>query len=254
MDTLASKVQAELGNADNLYYDLDTAHIDLAVKDQYVARHLKRLELSFDMMDGLTPFVVADLGTAGAYHPELKKKFPGAKFHFSGPTEGKWEDHWFDIDLEWAPLPIEDNTVDIVMLFEVIEHFYEDPMYVLAEINRVLKPGGQIFLTTPNIVSAKSIASALLGYTPMIYGKYIKVRGSRRHVHEYTPSTLKLLLDYAGLTGDIWTDNCYHKEMSHTLAFLEEHGFPINDRGDTIFGSCIKTGPVKERFPAGFYD
>ncbi len=32
---------------------------------------------------------------------------------------------------------------------EVLEHFTADPMFALAELNRVLKPGGFLLLTTP---------------------------------------------------------------------------------------------------------
>ena len=51
-------------------------------------------------------------------------------------------------DVENA-MPIKDCSVDIVWLSEVIEHIknYDN---LLNEIYRVLKPGGKLFLTTPN--------------------------------------------------------------------------------------------------------
>jgi ubiquinone/menaquinone biosynthesis C-methylase UbiE len=42
-----------------------------------------------------------------------------------------------------------DNTFDCVVSFQVIEHIQDDHTF-LKEINRVLKPGGQAYLTTPN--------------------------------------------------------------------------------------------------------
>ena len=46
---------------------------------------------------------------------------------------------------------IEDNSVDFVVTFQVIEHIEDDEMF-LQEIHRVLKPGGKVILTTPNVM------------------------------------------------------------------------------------------------------
>lgn len=45
---------------------------------------------------------------------------------------------------------LKDNSFDVVVTFQVIEHIRDDKFY-LEEIYRVLKPGGKVFLTTPNI-------------------------------------------------------------------------------------------------------
>lgn len=47
------------------------------------------------------------------------------------------------------PLPYPDATFDTVVTFQVIEHIADDALF-LQEIARVLKPGGQAFVTTPN--------------------------------------------------------------------------------------------------------
>ncbi|MFN3343781.1 MAG: class I SAM-dependent methyltransferase [Flavobacteriales bacterium] len=44
---------------------------------------------------------------------------------------------------------IADNTFDFVVTFQVIEHIQPDKEFV-KEIHRVLKPGGQLIVTTPN--------------------------------------------------------------------------------------------------------
>ncbi len=46
-------------------------------------------------------------------------------------------------------LPFENNTFDVVVSFQVIEHIDDDQAFV-GEIHRVLKPGGRLILTTPN--------------------------------------------------------------------------------------------------------
>ena len=56
------------------------------------------------------------------------------------------------IQAEVPPLKgIEDNSIDFVVTFQVIEHIKDDEMF-LQEIHRVLKPGGKVILTTPNIM------------------------------------------------------------------------------------------------------
>lgn len=46
-------------------------------------------------------------------------------------------------------IPLRDKTFDLVLVFEVLEHVIQ-PMAVLREVNRVLKPNGILFLTAPN--------------------------------------------------------------------------------------------------------
>ena len=56
------------------------------------------------------------------------------------------------IQSEVPPLKgIKDNSVDFVVTFQVIEHIEDDERF-LQEIHRVLKPGGKVILTTPNVM------------------------------------------------------------------------------------------------------
>lgn len=53
-------------------------------------------------------------------------------------------DHVCDI----TRIPLPDATLDAIVCTEVFEHVV-DPMAVLAEFSRLLKPGGKLFLTAP---------------------------------------------------------------------------------------------------------
>lgn len=53
------------------------------------------------------------------------------------------------------PLPYKDNSFDYVIFMEVIEHIY-NPSFVISEIRRVLRGGGRLVLSTPNILNIGS--------------------------------------------------------------------------------------------------
>jgi 2-polyprenyl-6-hydroxyphenyl methylase/3-demethylubiquinone-9 3-methyltransferase len=45
---------------------------------------------------------------------------------------------------------VEDNTFDVVLFTEIIEHITFNPITMWREIYRVMKPGGRMVITTPN--------------------------------------------------------------------------------------------------------
>ncbi|MFA4889369.1 MAG: class I SAM-dependent methyltransferase [Candidatus Omnitrophota bacterium] len=52
-------------------------------------------------------------------------------------------------------MPFADNSFDYVLLMEVVEHL-RNPYMVIPEINRVIKKGGFLILSTPNILNLES--------------------------------------------------------------------------------------------------
>jgi len=234
---------------------LDSAEIKLDVlpNNQYALGHLYRMEQTFNHLRNFvtgTETKVVDLGTNTIYHPELKDIFPVAELHFSG---GKKDPNWFSLNLETDKLPFEDNSCDVVLLLEVVEHFYEDPMFCIAEINRILKLDGLLVITTPNILSIRSVFASLCGYAPYFHAKYERFPNARRHVHEYAPYQLKDLVKSGGFAEHVWTENVYMKDIPALEQLLDAWGFPGQDRGDTLFCCSKKTGPVLNRYPSMLY-
>jgi SAM-dependent methyltransferase len=61
--------------------------------------------------------------------------------------------NYCECDLGREPLPFADNSFDFATYTDVIEHHAFSPKRVLAEIHRVLVPGGRLILATPNHAS-----------------------------------------------------------------------------------------------------
>lgn len=63
-----------------------------------------------------------------------------------------------------ARLPFDDESFDAMACVEGVEHI-ENPHLLAREANRILRPGGRLYITTPNILSIRSRLSYLLrGY------------------------------------------------------------------------------------------
>ena len=65
---------------------------------------------------------------------------------------------------------VEDASFDVVVCFEMIEHVTLEVAYeVLSGIARVLKPGGRLFLSTPNVHHPWSYLRSCTHVTPFCY-------------------------------------------------------------------------------------
>ncbi|MEM7227998.1 MAG: methyltransferase domain-containing protein [Planctomycetota bacterium] len=53
-------------------------------------------------------------------------------------------------DIESIELPIEDGSLDVIFMSEVLEHLV-DPWAVVQRMQRLLRPGGRCFASSPNI-------------------------------------------------------------------------------------------------------
>lgn len=104
--------------------------------------------------------------------------------------------HHFNIEKD--SFPFSDASFDIILFCEIIEHLLMDPLRVLHEIKRVLKPSGQLILTTPNVNRLENVARMLSGTN--IYDPYSAYGPYGRHNREYNKHELYLLLTYAGFS------------------------------------------------------
>jgi SAM-dependent methyltransferase len=131
----------------------------------------------------------------------IKKKYPNANFH----------------NITIPPIaPIEDNTLDSIVSFQVIEHIKDDLVY-LKEIYRILKPGGVALVSTPNIKKT-------LTRNPW-------------HIREYTPSEFKNLIskvftnfELKGIDGSDKFYKYYEKNKLSVQKFKKFDIFNLENR------------------------
>lgn len=141
-------------------------------------------------------------------------------------------------DLRTA-FPFGDARFDFVLNMEIIEHmsdieyghrtYYTGLRHCLAECHRVLRPGGIMFLSTPNAASAWVIQRALLHQPPWLY---------ENHFREYTPEELLHFVKTAGFDVlTMATEFVWHpeEEVGHILDFIKGNSYPEGHRGDVIF-------------------
>ncbi len=102
-------------------------------------------------------------------------------------------------DVEREDLPHGNESFDVVLCLEVLEHLSVDPMAMMAEVNRVLKGGGTFVLTTPNAVRYSNVVNIVLGEQPYGWAPYNGFDGNR-HNREYTPSEIERLFRAGGMT------------------------------------------------------
>ncbi|MFI1459331.1 class I SAM-dependent methyltransferase [Nocardia carnea] len=104
-----------------------------------------------------------------------------------------------------AALPLPDNTVDTVVNFQVIEHLW-DQVQFLRECLRVLRPGGELLISTPNRITFSPGRD-----TPL----------NPFHTRELNAAELTELLEEAGFRVELMT-GVHHGPSLRALD--EKHG------------------------------
>jgi ubiquinone/menaquinone biosynthesis C-methylase UbiE len=99
-------------------------------------------------------------------------------------------------DLATGPLPFEDQFFEAIFAGEIIEHLVDTSGF-LDELRRVLRPGGVVVLTTPNLASLENRLRLLCGRYPIWVEFALSDQG---HVRTYTLPTLRGHLRSRGFT------------------------------------------------------
>ena len=208
----------------------------------------------------ITPALASRLGygeVRGCYYGEPGRADLRVAESVGGERFACVVDH-FDAERDRFPYP--DAHFSTVLCCELVEHLASDPMRLMCEVNRILKPGGHLLLTTPNAASLRAVKAVLEGYHPGFYSAYLRPAqeaAEARHSREYTPREIELLLVNSGFevarleTGEF--RDLPHPEHAWVRHLLERYRLSTDLRGDGIYALARKTGAVKERYPDWLY-
>ncbi len=106
-----------------------------------------------------------------------------------------------------------DNTFDAIIVNHVIEHII-DPIALLLECYRILKPGGVLLAVTPNILSTSH----------KFFGQYWRGLEPPRHVYLFSELTLKEIAIESGFNNyQTWTTAAHGHYFALSSLELKKH-------------------------------
>ena len=181
-------------------------------KDLYYQIHVNRYQEIFNKIKSLNFSPGSKVLDIGCYPPYLLDFLTEQKFDTYGicsqhETVNRSKISILNIDND--SLPYKDDQFSLIVISEVLEHLTGDPVNILSEIYRVLKPGGYLLLTTPNVLRIQNIISLLIGKN--IYFGLDQLKNSSqksgtiyfRHNREYFSKELLILLKSSGFSKNI---------------------------------------------------
>lgn len=174
-------------------------------------------------------------------HPDGRREILTLPFH--------------NCNIETTRMPHPDAYFDVVIFCEVIEHLTEDPVKALLEIKRILRPGGMLILSTPNVSRLENVAKMIAGAN--VYDPYSGYGPYGRHNREYNKHEIWTLMRYCGFRFEKLFTADVHANMATAYADMAKVAPLINfrntDLGQYIFATMINDGPAPARLPGWLY-
>jgi SAM-dependent methyltransferase len=161
--------------------------------------------------------VVLDVGCGHKPYKNLVLSSPSRAEHYIGLDLP--DNIYGTPDLKWngKKIPLEEDATDSVLLTEVLEHC-PNPLEVLMEVRRVLKPGGFLFLTVPFIWPIHTVP---------------------HDEYRYTPFALRRIIEQAGFPNPkIEATGGRHAVLALTLGLWVRRR-PINSRGHVVVRAIL---------------
>lgn len=159
------------------------------------------------------------------------------------------EERRFNLEIHQWPYP--DGEFDLVISCETFEHLGLDPMHAYAEANRVLAPGGRLFVTVPNGMALSNGLRYLDGRQANSFPVYRPEGYALRHCREPTPREVGSLMRAAGFEPEFIETINIEKVAPGGLAMvvLGLLARPLKLRRELLVARGIKRGPVADRYP-----
>lgn len=182
--------------ASSAYHDrlLDRCSSEFAVQSAIADQHIKMLRHFRPNLSGLT---VLDIGcSSGIFLDAARKQGMRPYGAELSPETSAFARDEFGLEVHhgnWRDAGYREESFDVITLFDVIEHL-PDPAGELAAIQRLLKPGGLLLQSTPDIDglfprASYALASAL-DYWPHPEPPH--------HLFQFSQKTLSAMVAKAG--------------------------------------------------------
>lgn len=167
------------------------------------------------------------------------------------PRENHWNEIFekYNIELSSWDLNSEiDNqslyeSFDCIIFLETLEHLNRWPEKVMDDIHKLLKPGGVMLLSTPNLVRISNRIRMMLGIRPINPFKYSE--SGEHHVREFT---LEELLEF--LPSNKWNITDTNYALPHSFG-AKSFFKPILKIFKTLLGTIIF---IKARKKSSLHD
>lgn len=121
-------------------------------------------------------------------------------------------------NIERDHFPFDDGQFDLVLYMEVMEHLAYSPSWALAEMHRVLRPGGRLFLTVPNYLSFTRLWMQFMHLSEE--HEYSGLGLYARHLREFTTDEVALLLQSCNF-------NLLHMKQANVYPWVPPISIPM---------------------------
>lgn len=212
---------------------------------EYIERHMRRYIRTLALLPGQTgalldvgsypghlSLLAADRGWAVTGISRIDGTFIGSSFGIRMREKGI-PIHNADVERDVFPFP--DESFDAVYFNETVEHLPYNPFHALDQIWRVLKPGGALVFSVPNLASFDHRWALLKGRT--IYPPLTEPLGlafhsdvGQRHIREYTPWESRYLLSGQDKYLYAFAIRQFIMDRSWDGLFYTEHGTRVQWR------------------------
>lgn len=156
-----------------------------------------RFKCCIDLVLKSRPGVVLDMGCGPGYFAYLLKQnnpkiiVHGLDISKTALDKASYLDKKFELDIDKRDVPQQDESYDVVVCTQFLEHIY-DVRHALTEMCRLLKKGGIGVISVPNCVFWRFRIYFLLGRIP----EWIL---NEQHIRFFNIALLKRKVEEAGL-------------------------------------------------------
>jgi SAM-dependent methyltransferase len=183
----------------------------------YLSQHRRRLAGDLEIITERVPSnarvleygAIPLLLTAALAHRGYDVSAVDLKPERFGSAIGKFALDVAGCNIETEPVPFAADTFDAIIFNELFEHLRINPVFTLRETHRVVKAGGMLLLSTPNLRSFRGIRNLVFrnqghAVSAGVYRQYEKLEslGHMGHVREYTTREVAEFLTRIGFRVD----------------------------------------------------